>query len=335
MSVRVAVENNKFEELIEMQSEIAPFVMKTYQILSDPTTNGMIAWGRANNSFIVLEPLHFSQTILPLYFKHNNFSSFVRQLNTYGFRKVDPDRWEFANEWFLRGQTQLLSNIVRKKQASATTDASFMIKHQADEDDDDDDDDELEVEIAKLRQEQESLGDELESMSRRLQARERRPRQMMTFLCKVAQDPQILPQIMLMNNTNDTHLITYDTSSSKRSKIMESSSTSSSSSSSSSGMTISSSSVKSGEDLDGRISWCGGRSSVDCCVQSSEDERFGMCSVIRQEHHGYATLSSSSTAGAPLMNGSGGGVCLSYFEDLEMATQKPAPYPFSLLEGGF
>ncbi|MCO5610184.1 hypothetical protein L7F22_064420 [Adiantum nelumboides] len=60
-----------------------PFLIKTYDMVEDPSCNHTVSWGHANNSFVVWDPHAFSRELLPRFFKHNNFSSFVRQLNTY------------------------------------------------------------------------------------------------------------------------------------------------------------------------------------------------------------------------------------------------------------
>ena len=76
--------------------------------------------------FVVKDPDLFAATIIPQYFDHNKFSSFARQLNFYGFRKMqakpirnadfDADTAKhvtFYNEKFKRGRCDLLKEIQR------------------------------------------------------------------------------------------------------------------------------------------------------------------------------------------------------------------------------
>lgn len=107
------------------------FLRKTYQMINtcDPT---IARWSDDGESFMVLNRDVFSSKVIPQYFKHNNFSSFVRQLNFYGFRKIKADQtnldrsneqleakiWRFRHDKFVKGQPDLLLDIRKSNQMS-------------------------------------------------------------------------------------------------------------------------------------------------------------------------------------------------------------------------
>lgn len=97
------------------KSSPPPFLLKTYMLVEDPATDDVISWNADGTAFVVWQPAEFARDLLPTLFKHSNFSSFVRQLNTYGFRKVATSRWEFSNEMFRKGERDLLCDIRRRK----------------------------------------------------------------------------------------------------------------------------------------------------------------------------------------------------------------------------
>ncbi|KAK4348408.1 hypothetical protein RND71_031163 [Anisodus tanguticus] len=209
---------------------IPPFLSKTFDLVDDPLLDSIISWGNNGESFVVWDPVEFSRLVLPRNFKHSNFSSFVRQLNTYvdkassaggssilqcnaapgthenlttkhlGFRKIDADKWEFANEGFLRGKRHLLKNIQRRKSthqagSSSSSGSSTAV-------------DEIEKlrkekslmmqEVVELQQQQRETIQQMEAVNEKFQAAEQRQKQMVSFLAKVFQNPTFLTRLQQM-----------------------------------------------------------------------------------------------------------------------------------------
>jgi len=89
----------------------------------------LIRWSDSGDSFIVVDEDEFAKTLIPELFKHNNYASFVRQLNMYGFHKKvglsdnsmraserkNKSPSEYSNPFFKRGRPNLLWLIQKPK----------------------------------------------------------------------------------------------------------------------------------------------------------------------------------------------------------------------------
>ncbi|CAD8120059.1 unnamed protein product [Paramecium sonneborni] len=109
---------------------IPAFLLKTYEIIDNPSNQDVISWNEEGNAFIVKKVNEFSDVILPKSFKHSNFASFVRQLNMYDFHKTrhDNNENEFKHKLFQKGKKNLLSQIKRKTNDQKEQNSLTLIK---------------------------------------------------------------------------------------------------------------------------------------------------------------------------------------------------------------
>ncbi|XP_041975876.1 heat shock factor protein isoform X11 [Aricia agestis] len=110
--------------VIEIAASVPAFLGKLWKLVNDTETNHLISWSPGGKTFVIKNQADFARELLPLYYKHNNMASFIRQLNMYGFHKItsvengglryDKDDIEFSHPCFMRGHAYLLEHIKRK-----------------------------------------------------------------------------------------------------------------------------------------------------------------------------------------------------------------------------
>jgi len=112
------------DQQLQFQASVPAFLAKLWNMVENPDTDMLICWTETGTSFCIKNHAEFATTVLPYYYKHSNMASFIRQLNMYGFRKVnsvetgalkgDKDEMEFSHSHFIHGQEYLLGQIKRK-----------------------------------------------------------------------------------------------------------------------------------------------------------------------------------------------------------------------------
>ncbi|KAM3133847.1 hypothetical protein pb186bvf_014110 [Paramecium bursaria] len=114
------------------RTPIPTFILKTYQMLEvlfqilkifqDPAVQTIVSWTAQGTAFIVYNQSQLAKQVLQNYFKHSNYSSFVRQLNLYNFKKSRTNEGQiFKHKCFRKGMKSLLQFIKRRNQEEQIT----------------------------------------------------------------------------------------------------------------------------------------------------------------------------------------------------------------------
>ena len=95
------------------------FITNLFTLLQTESSEmkSIIHWSEKGDSFVISEKEKFCYDVMPFVFKLHSFSSFQRNLNSYGFQKMynNQNKIEFAHPFFLKNDSNLLYKIQRKR----------------------------------------------------------------------------------------------------------------------------------------------------------------------------------------------------------------------------
>ena len=122
--------------LLQRSSSGAPpqFPRLLHTMLSRSEEDGysdIVSWQPHGKSFIIRDREKFVRKVMPIYFKQTRFTSFQRQLNLYGFLRVEkrgPDHKSYYHERFLRDDPRLVDAIGRTQSKGASSFADWKPK---------------------------------------------------------------------------------------------------------------------------------------------------------------------------------------------------------------
>ena len=101
------------------------FPFKLYRMLAEAENDkkdDIVSFFPHGRAFAIHKPRDFVTEIMPKYFTTSRMSSFQRQLNLYGFRRITEgvDKGGYFHENFLKGRKSLCGKIKRKKSSVKT-----------------------------------------------------------------------------------------------------------------------------------------------------------------------------------------------------------------------
>ena len=95
------------------------FLSKLYQILSEKDYSSYIHWSQDGLTVIISDPTGLTKKVLPKFYNHHNFASFVRQLNMYNFHKIRSDpksnEQKYVHNEFYKGKSIKEIQEIRRK----------------------------------------------------------------------------------------------------------------------------------------------------------------------------------------------------------------------------
>lgn len=108
---------------LELEEDIhkSSFLAKLFAILSNSQVSNIVRWCEDGERFQIIQGERFQNEVIPMYFKHRNLKSFIRQLNLHGFKKLRSKTKQcglvqevYRHHFFRRDQPELVAFIKRK-----------------------------------------------------------------------------------------------------------------------------------------------------------------------------------------------------------------------------